>query len=81
MVKTTDYILQCKHCLVLCAAKKSLSELRQLYFRMKDEIFGNARAGMAYNTEALEKILKDEMGEVSMNDVQYPRCVDEFTCI
>ena len=46
---------------------------------MKDEIFGNARAGIAFNTEALEKILKDEMGDCSMNDIKYPRCVDEIT--
>jgi len=45
---------------------------------MKDEIFGNARAGIAFNTEALEKILKDEMGDFSMNDIKYPRCLDEI---
>ena len=53
--------------------KKSLRELRQLYFRMKDEVFGRGRFGMAYNTDKLEEILKQEFGDIKMSDVQYPR--------
>ena len=57
-------------------AKKTLSELRKLYFRMKDEVFGKSFVGVSYDTDSLEKILKEEFGEeMIMNDVTYPRYV------
>jgi len=31
---------------------------------------------MAYNTVALERILKKELGEMCMSDVKYPRWVE-----
>lgn len=56
------------------SAKKSLFELRQLYFRMKDEVFAHDRLGFAYNTDALETILKEEFGtHMTMADVQSPK--------
>ncbi len=59
-----------------CTAKKSLSELRQLYFKMKDKVFGTVRFGVAYNTEALEQLLKDELGSSTrLSDVEFPKCV------
>ena len=55
-------------------AKKSLSQLRQLYFKMKDKVFGSDRFGFAYNTEALEKLLKDEFGSsMKLSDVDFPK--------
>ena len=54
-------------------AKRSLAQLRQLYFKMKDKVFKNDRLGFAYNTEALENILQEEFGEVKMNDVEFPK--------
>ena len=55
-------------------AKKSVSEVRQLYFKMKDEIFGKVRGGMTFNTVGLENILKQEFTEhICMDDVTYPR--------
>ena len=54
-------------------ADKSLYELRQLYFKLKDEVFGKSRKSVAYNTEALERILKKELGDQRMSDVKYPR--------
>ena len=53
--------------------KKTLRELRQLYFRLKDDVFGKGRFGMAYNTNKLEEILKHEFGDMKMSDVNYPR--------
>ena len=55
-------------------AKKSLQELRQLYFKLKDQVFARDRMGFAYNTDALESILKEEFGEdMVMSDCQFPR--------
>lgn len=60
----------------LFTAKKSVTEIRQLYFRMKDEIFGKVKGGMTFNTAGLEALLKEEFSEhVCMDDITYPRCV------
>lgn len=58
-------------------ANKSISQLRQLYFRMKDEIFGQTRhGGVSYNTDGLERVLKEEFKEhLCMDDVTYPRLI------
>ena len=56
--------------------KLSLTQLRQLYFKFKEDVFSTDRLGFAYNTEALEKILKDIFGtEARMSSVKFPRCV------
>ena len=67
-------LLECLSNLIL-AAKKSISQLRQLYFKMKDEIFGKVRhGGMSFNTAGLEKIFKEEFTEhICMDDERYPR--------
>ena len=44
------------------SAKKSLWEIRQLYYRLKDDVFASPRLGMAYNTSALEKLLVELFG-------------------
>lgn len=57
-------------------AKKSLVQLRQLYFRMKDEVFAKVKGAVSFNTPALEKILKEVFTETRcMDDESYPRCV------
>ena len=59
---------------LLYVANKSLSELRQLYFKIKDRVFGSDRFGFAYNTEALEHLLKDEFGtSMRMDSVTTPK--------
>ena len=59
---------------LLPIAKKSLQELRQLYFKLKDKVFARDRMGFAYNTDALESILKEELGEdMVMSDCHFPR--------
>jgi calcium-independent phospholipase A2 len=58
----------------LVYAKKNLSELRQLYFKLRDHVFSAGRMGMGYNTESFERVLKQEFGtEALMSDVSYPR--------
>lgn len=55
-------------------AKKTLPELRQLYFKLKEQIFASPRFGFAYNTEALESLLKETLGsEIRMCDVKEPK--------
>lgn len=43
-------------------AKKSLIEIRQLYYKLKDDVFASPRFGVAYNTSALNEILKNLFG-------------------
>lgn len=48
---------------------------------MKDEVFGKS-VGFSYDTDALERILKEELGEdICMNDVTYPRYKTLFVCL
>lgn len=55
-------------------AKRSLAQLRQLYFKMKDKVFGTDRLGFAYNTQALELLLKEEFGTTMiMTDIEFPK--------
>ena len=42
-------------------------------------MFSSDRVGLAYNTEALEKLLKEELGEdMTMSDVKFPKYVPPF---
>lgn len=62
--------------LALVYANKSLAELRQLYFKMKDRVFGSDRFGFAYNTEALENLLKEEFGtSMRLGSVTTPKVI------
>lgn len=45
------------------SAKKTLKEIRQLYYRLKDDVFASPRFGISYNTEALERLLIDIFGK------------------
>ena len=55
-------------------AKKSLRELRQMYLKLKDEVFASPKFGVAFNTEALEHLLKDALGtKMTMRDVTHPK--------
>lgn len=57
------------------AAKKSLQELKQLFFRLKDDVFGTAKMfGYGCNTGKLADILKSYFGEdMKMTDVTEPK--------
>lgn len=50
------------HCYSLFSAKKTLKEIRQLYYRLKDDVFASPRFGLSYNTKALERLLIDIFG-------------------
>ena len=63
------------------AGKKSLREIFQLYFRMKDKIFSKPRIGFGFNTDVLEEILQECLDpDVKMTDVTHPKCVRKFGC-
>ena len=53
---------------------KSLSELRQLYFKMKDEIFAKGRYGYGWDSIAYEEILQKYLDpKMKLTDVKHPR--------
>ena len=58
-------------------AKKSIAEVRQLYFCMKNQVFAKSwfgRTGNHNNTLALESILKKTLGaETRMSDIKEPK--------
>ena len=51
----------------------SLEKLRQLFVRLKNDIFSSGTF-RGYNTKALEELLKQELGcELKMSDKTYPK--------
>ena len=73
-------ISSCQTC-SLISAKKNLSQLRQLYFKLKDRVFSQGRLGIAYNTASLDEVLKEEFGtEAIMTDVRHPKYVHQIKC-
>lgn len=60
--------------LALVYKKMSLSHLRDLYFRLKEEVFSKGRVGFCYDSLRLEQLLKDELGtETRLGDVTHPK--------
>ena len=54
--------------------KLSLTELRRLFFKLKEDVFSNPKLGIAYNTDTLETILQNELGtDIKMSDVKHPK--------
>lgn len=61
-------------CPLFLLGKKSLRELRQLYFLLKNRIFMKSRYGYGYSSDALEEILKEYLPEhMIMSDVKHPK--------
>lgn len=55
---------------------KTLAELRQFYFKLKEDVFTTQGIGGlgGYNTDELERILKEVLGtEKRMSDVKEPK--------
>ena len=50
------------------AADMNLSELRQMYFQLREEVFSGGIMGAARRTEALEHILKKSFKDKRMSD-------------
>lgn len=45
-----------------------------MYLKLKDKVFASPKFGVAFNTEALEHLLKDILGtEMTMRDVTHPK--------
>lgn len=43
-------------------------------YRLRDEVFSNTRAGFAFNTKAMEKMIMEEFGpDMTMNKIKYPK--------
>ena len=55
------------------AAKLSLWEVRQLYFKLKNKVFAKARFGVVYSSQELEKILREIFGHMTMDQVRRPK--------
>ena len=59
---------------ILVLAGMSVTEVRQLYFKMKDAVFGNPKGGVSFNTAALQDLLFETFGnDLCMNDVTSPK--------
>ena len=54
-------------------AKLPLSQVRQLYFRLKNKVFAKARFGVVYSADELEKILREVFGDMTMDQVLQPK--------
>lgn len=62
--------------LALVYRQMPLFQLRNLYFRLKEEVFSKGRVGFCYDTVRLEELLKESLGaDIRMGDVKYPRYV------
>jgi len=60
--------------MLLVYKRTSLSYIRDLYFRLKEEVFSKGRVGFCYDTKRLEELLIEEFGtEMKMSDVQHPK--------
>ncbi len=60
--------------MLLVYRQASLRYLRNLYFRLKEEVFSKGRVGFCYDTNKLEELLKEEFGtEMKMSDIQHPK--------
>ena len=64
----------------LSQAKRTLPELRKLYFELKDEIFATAsHSGYNCDTGKLEQLLKKYLGDtMKLSDVDHPKYVDRW---
>ena len=67
------YMKRCELNFCLLKEKKSLKDLKQLYFKLREKVFANPR-GFDYDTDALEELLKENFGTtMCMNDVTHPK--------
>ena len=60
--------------LALVYRQMTLSQLRNLYFRLKEEVFSRGRVGFCYDSERLEEVLKEQLGtDMRMGDISHPK--------
>lgn len=78
-LQVAELLLYMYTCITITiAAKKSLEDIRRLYFRLKEQVFkGNgiiARYLGFCDSQKLEELLIDTFGrETKMSDITYPR--------
>ena len=61
--------------LALVYRQMSLTQLRNLYFKLKEEVFSKGRVGFCYDSVRLEELLKEELGDLKMSDIAHPEYV------
>lgn len=58
----------------LTIAKKSLQEIRQVYFKLRNRVFAKTRMGVSFDTQQLEELLQQTFGtKMTMSDVTHPK--------
>ena len=55
-------------------AKLSVSEVRKIFHKMKDPVFGKSFFSKTSSTEAYTAILQETFGSMTMDEVKFPRC-------
>ena len=59
-----------------------IAHLRNMYFEVKDKVFGTPGDGTAFNTDALEVILKNALQDREMTELENgPKLVSSLCCI
>ena len=53
--------------------KRSLAEMRQFYFKAREDVFKDPQGGITFHSDAYEHMIVDAFGEMKMNDVQHPK--------
>ena len=53
--------------------KRSLAEMRQFYFKAREDVFKDPHGGITFDSDAFEHMIVDAFGEMKMNDVQHPK--------
>lgn len=64
----------------LVYAKMSLKETRQLFYKMKDPVFGRKFFSTKSGTEKLTEILRKTFGSIRMDEVKHPRVIVSAVC-
>ena len=58
----------------LHTARSTLPQLRQMYYKMRERVLLKPHAGMGFDTDAFEELLKEEVGTtMKMSDVREPK--------
>ena len=57
----------------ISAVRLPLTEVKQLYFKIKNRVLAKSRFGVVYNAQEQEKIFKEVFGEMRMSQVHRPK--------
>ena len=70
-----SFLLSFPLLLLLLIVGMSLSEVRQLYFQLREEVFAGGVLSITKRTDALENMLKTQFKNKRLKDVEYPKYV------